>query len=75
MPMLSNARHARLTSRAEDADCAERQVDRLVAYLSSPKFQGADSDYVHIRTDLMPKLMALRLTLASGQRFNTEQEV
>lgn len=33
----------------------------LMAYLESPKFHG--NDYVHVSTDLFPKLREIRLNL------------
>ena len=39
-------------------------LNELLGYLGSDKFSGA-GDYVHIRTDLMPKLLQLRLTLCN----------
>ncbi len=40
------------------ADVREALAD-LRAYLASSKFQGPDADYIHIRTDLVPKLIDL----------------
>lgn len=35
----------------------------LMAYLESSKFSAPDADYVHIKTDLFPKLREIRLNL------------
>lgn len=37
-----------------------KELEQLECYLLSPKFQGADSDYVHLRADLLPKLREIR---------------
>jgi hypothetical protein len=60
---------ARLTSERNDAraqlDAARAELNDLLGYLGSDKFTSApDADHVHVRTDLMPKLLALRLTLS-----------
>lgn len=39
------------------------QLSDLMAYLESSKFQGPDNDFVHIKTDLFPKLREIRLNL------------
>jgi hypothetical protein len=36
------------------------ELTEMLAYLNSPKFQGADKDYVHVSTDIFPKLVELR---------------
>lgn len=62
---------ARLTSDRDAAravlnDAREELAD-LLAYLGSSKFAAApDADYIHIRTDLMPRLLRLRLALSEG---------
>jgi len=57
---------ARLTAERDAAaatlDGARGELAELLAYLASDKFAGA-GDYVHVRTDLMPKLLALRLAM------------
>lgn len=57
----------RLTAERDEAraviSSTAEELHELVAYLTSPKFSWPDGDYVHIRTDLMPKLIALRNTL------------
>ena len=54
-----------LTAARDDAQAtiaaAELELVSLMAYLSSPKFY--EDNTVQIRTDLYPKLMALRSTL------------
>jgi hypothetical protein len=35
----------------------------LMHYLESSKFQGPDNDYVHVKTDIFPKLREIRLNL------------
>ena len=35
-------------------------VSELEAYLMSSKFHGPDNDYVHVSTDLLPKLARVR---------------
>jgi hypothetical protein len=42
---------------------AQKAVVQLQTYLLSPKFQGSDNDYVHVSTDMLPKLGMLRTTL------------
>lgn len=42
---------------------AKDELDGILAYLCSDKFAWPDSDYVHVRTDIMPKLLALRSAL------------
>ena len=39
---------------------ARELVEELEAYLLSSKFHGPDNDYVHVRTDLLPKLAHVR---------------
>jgi hypothetical protein len=38
----------------------EASLTDLMAYLLSAKFAGPDADYVHVRTDVLPKLTAIR---------------
>ena len=58
---------ARLTGErleARDQLAAARElVLELEAYLLSSKFQGADNDFVHVRTDMLPKLARVRSAL------------
>jgi hypothetical protein len=42
---------------------AQKAVIELQNYLLSSKFQGVDNDYVHVRTDMLPKLDVLRTAL------------
>jgi hypothetical protein len=60
----------RLTQERDDARAtlasAQDELTRLMAYLDSPKFAWPEGDYVHIRTDLMPKLVSLRSAMAEG---------
>jgi len=35
----------------------------LMAYLESSKFQGDGNDYVHVRTDIFPKIREIRMSL------------
>ena len=42
---------------------ARQQVQDIEAYLLSDKFHGPDHDYVHLRTDMLPKLAALKSEL------------
>ena len=42
---------------------ATNELSWLLAYLSLDKFARPDNDFVHISTDLMPKLTSLRSTL------------
>jgi hypothetical protein len=35
----------------------------LMAYLESGKFQGPDNDYVHVKTDIFPKIREIRMAL------------
>lgn len=50
---------ARDTARGQLAT-AEAELSAILAYLQSDKFAWPDSDYVHVRTDILPKLAALR---------------
>lgn len=36
------------------------ELAQLQCYLLSPKFQGIDNDYVHVRTDLLPRLAHIK---------------
>jgi len=74
MPMASasgvSMNHiARLTTdRAqalEQLSAARALVLELEAYLLSAKFAGPDNDYVHVRTDLLPKLAHVRSALVT----------
>jgi len=45
---------------------ARKQLTDLQHYLTSDKFQGPDNDYVHVRTDILPKIMGIFFTLIDG---------
>jgi len=61
---------ARLTTERADAieqlDAARALVLELEAYLLSSKFAGPDNDYVHVRTDMLPKLAQVRSALITA---------
>lgn len=42
---------------------ARQNLVELEAYLLSSKFQGPGNDYVHVRTDILPKLREIRSDL------------
>lgn len=58
---------ARVTEQRDAAHAAiaaaQDELQDLLAYLSSDKFHGLDADHVHIRTDLMPRLLRLRAAM------------
>ena len=69
MRALIMANHIQtLTQQRDDARATisgtRDALNELLGYLGSDKFSGG-GDYVHIRTDLMPKLLTLRLTLCN----------
>jgi hypothetical protein len=43
---------------------AEAAIREMQNYLLSSKFQGDGNDYVHVRTDMLPKLSSLRILVA-----------
>jgi hypothetical protein len=47
----------------EQLTSARKQVAAIEAYLLSDKFHGPENDYVHVRTDMLPKLAALKFEL------------
>ena len=55
---------ARVTQERDDAHAQLRAVREQLAemerYLHSAKFQGPDADYVHVRTDILPKIRTAR---------------
>ena len=61
---------ARLTTERADAieqlGAARALVLELEAYLLSSKFAGPDNDYVHVRTDMLPKLAQVRSALITA---------
>jgi hypothetical protein len=50
------------TARGQLAE-AESELAAILAYLATDKFAWPDSDYVHVRTDILPKLQRLRAAL------------
>lgn len=61
---------ARITNERLEAlealSAARDIVEELEAYLLSAKFAGPDNDYVHVRTDLLPKLAHVRSALLTS---------
>lgn len=61
---------ARLTQDRNEAaaklKAVQEELIALEAYLTSSKFQGPDNDYVHVRTDLLPKLSTIRMMTLEG---------
>lgn len=55
----------RTAAQAEQITAAREEVEALMSYLLSAKFAGPDNDYVHVSTDMLPKLRALRSTLVA----------
>jgi hypothetical protein len=57
----------RLTEERDEALTAARQareqLTELEQYLTSSKFAGPDADYVHVRTDILPKIATIRFAL------------
>lgn len=51
---------ARITNERDELQALVRQVREeltfLQHYLTSSKFSAPDSDYVHVRTDILPKI-------------------
>lgn len=47
---------------------AREQLTDLQRYLTSDKFQGPDNDYVHVRTDVLPKIADVCFTLIDGAK-------
>jgi hypothetical protein len=47
----------------EQLSAARELVLELEAYLLSAKFAGPDADFVHVRTDMLPKLARVRSAL------------
>jgi hypothetical protein len=58
---------ARITAEREELRQAVRQArEELTAlehYLTSSKFTAPDCDYVHVRTDMLPKIAAIHFAL------------
>jgi hypothetical protein len=55
---------ARLTRERDEAQALVRQIREdltdLLKYLGSPKFHGPENNYVHISTDIWPKLLEIQ---------------
>lgn len=62
MNYIQSLREANDEKTALICDAVE-EITSLMAYLQTAKFQGPDCDYVHIQTDLFPKLREIRLNL------------
>jgi hypothetical protein len=45
---------------------ARELLDELECYLTSSKFAAPDCDYVHVRTDILPKIARARFALIQG---------
>jgi hypothetical protein len=60
----------RLISERDSAQATIRQARELLTeielYLTSSKFAAPDSDYVHVRTDILPKIARARFALIEG---------
>ncbi len=60
----------RLTRERDEALATVRQaresVVEIMGYLQGPKFHGVDADFVHVSTDMMPKLRELQFKLIEG---------
>lgn len=58
---------ARLTAERDAALAAIREAREeltwIEQYLTSSKFAAPDSDYVHVRTDILPKIAKVRFGL------------
>lgn len=46
--------------RAEVIKELQEEINTLLIYYTSPKFQGFENDFAHVQTDLLPKLIQLR---------------
>ena len=61
---------ARLIRERDDAQATIRatreELREIIHYLQAPKFHGAGNDYVHISTDIMPKLLRLSMVTLEG---------
>jgi hypothetical protein len=61
---------ARLISERDEARATVRNARELLTeielYLTSSKFAAPDSDYVHVRTDILPKIARARFALIEG---------
>ena len=45
---------------------ARDMLTEIELYLTSSKFAGPDADYVHVRTDILPKIARVRFKLIEG---------
>ena len=45
---------------------AREMLTDLELYLTSSKFHGPDADFVHVRTDILPKIAQARFALIEG---------
>jgi hypothetical protein len=61
---------ARLIKERDEAQATVRRatdmLTELELYLTSSKFHGPDCDYVHVRTDILPKIADVRFALIEG---------
>jgi hypothetical protein len=61
---------ARLTNERDEALEALRNARDMLTdlelYLTSSKFAAPDADYVHVRTDILPKIARVRFKLIEG---------
>lgn len=61
---------ARLIQERDEAQRIAREARDMLAeveiYLTSSKFSAPDADYVHVRTDILPKISAVRFKLIDG---------
>jgi hypothetical protein len=58
---------ARLIAERDEARAAIRaareELTWIEHYLTGAKFAAPDADYVHVRTDILPKIAAVRFSL------------
>jgi hypothetical protein len=61
---------ARLTTERDEAQQTLRDARDMLTdlelYLTSSKFAAPDCDYVHVRTDILPKIARVRFKLIEG---------
>lgn len=70
MHVVTRLRAEKAELERQVAEALERVVE-MQAYLASSKFQGVDSDWVGVSTDMAPKLMGLRGLLLPGAKSST----
>jgi hypothetical protein len=46
---------------ADQLDSVRNLLIEIEVYLASPKFHGADNDFIHVTTDILPKIRAARV--------------